>query len=189
MEQVRTPKVKPKQVTRAEPISPDAYRALVRRVMQDAISGEAGSDRVFSNSGAEHAKIVLETMLENAHEHVDIFSHQLGRSVWQPHWFNNLLHRSPDIRIRILVDADGEISGPTSALSSLWHTNQSNNFIVHRCNHAASGPHVTIVDDQHVRLERDHELMQAAVAFGASDLGQAASRMFENLWLMSEPVR
>lgn len=165
----------------------DDYRDLVRRVMQDVSSGSRRMARTFANTGAAHARVVLDTMMANAHDRVDIFSRELGNAVWDPAWFGTMGDRAPDVRLRVLVDNDGRLDESHSAIPAVMRA--GGRIEVRRCQSMPKTPaHFTVVDGRHVRLERDHATKKAVVAFGVEDVGTTASETFETLWKHAVPV-
>lgn len=156
------------------------YRQLVEQVMLDARSGRAGLGRVFANSGEAHARVVLDTMVDNAQNELCIYSERMHRAVFDADRIRAFLTRSPNALIRVVLEFDA-IGQPDCALTSLQDQIDAGRIEV-SVKKLAGVAHVAVVDGQHVRLERDHIARTATVAFGHAALAAASMKLFELLF-------
>ena len=162
----------------------DEYRALVLRVMENSRSGENPGPRVFDNYGADHARIVLETIFKHAKTDIRVYAEKLNRKTFDAQWIQEFLDRCPDGNIRILAEKD-VFSDPESALYEFrGHVSERMEFRLAR----VRGLHMTIGDGNFVRVETSHNEREAVISFGDSKLSQMATDKFETLWQSGEPL-
>lgn len=168
----------------------DSYKKLVDDVMRDATLGDRNVLRVFENSGEEHARIVIDAMLNSAVEDVGIFGEEALGSVFDADLLRKTAEQPGMRPIRFLLEAKSPFDRPTSALPDLIDLVVAGKIEVR---HLSTQPksrlgHFTVVDGQHVRLERDHPRRKAIVAFGAPELASSAAELFDILWEDAEAV-
>ncbi len=160
------------------------YRDLVERVMRDAVLGDTTT--VFSNSGTDHAKIVLRTMLERAQDTVVISGQMMHGSVYEPDWIRDFLKRTGH-PIRILVERDDVFRASDSALSMLTDVPESM-LEVRLVDPQVLENHVAITDGMHVRLETSPSDRSAIVSFGDKKLAQQFLAAIDAAWADATPV-
>lgn len=165
----------------------DSYTKLVREIMRDALGGDRRVSRIFANSGAEHARVVISTMLDAATSSVSIYGEEAALGVFDAELLRAVAQK-PGVSIRFLMERADAYEQPTSALHFL--KDLANSGAV-QARHAASADpvgHFTVVDKKHLRLESDHESRKAIVAFGEDTLGSRADEVFQVMWDNSEPM-
>jgi hypothetical protein len=168
--------------------SMDEYRALVESVMRDVLLGGDCVPRVFENSGKHHARVVVDTMLDNARSHVFIYSKNMNVSTFDAKRVRSFLGRAPDARIRVIVESKDVYDSAESALRELKDLVGTPQFQV-RYLHGDTLNHITIVDSQHVRIEKNHDERTATVGFGQPDLAQSATKIFDALWPAAQQLK
>ncbi|HEX4302812.1 MAG TPA: hypothetical protein VHZ78_08460 [Rhizomicrobium sp.] len=169
-------------ITRAVVVNPELveYRALVARMMQEALRDR--QRRVLLNKGTDHAKVVIDNMLENARGDVSVFARKLTISVFDPQVIRTLLERLPSANVRVVVSEADALSAPDSALSQLGDVIATGRIKVATNLAAHESNNVCVVDKLFTRLEKNPVTREATVVFGDPDYAQSALNYFERIW-------
>jgi len=156
------------------------YRKLVEQVMLDVRSGRAGLARAFSNSGEDHARIVLDTMIDNAQSEICVYSERMHTAVFDSARLRAFLDRAPTATIRVVLESDA-VGDADCALTPLKDQIDAGRIQVVTMK-LGTVRHVAVVDGQHIRLEQDHAARKAVVAFGMPSLAEASLKLFGLFW-------
>lgn len=160
------------------------YKARVLEAMRRANSTH--QPEVFENSGPDHARIVLDVMLENASQSVDVITSRMHESVWSEQSVKGFLSRNPEGRIRVLLDDAplGQIP-KGSLLHGILHERQ----VDARWLSIPLSNHACVTDGSHVRLEYDKQTREASITFGdPNGVGGRVVEIFETLWSCASPA-
>lgn len=157
------------------------YQARVEEAMAHALSSH--EPEIFENEGPEHARIVLDTMLNNAHDTLDVVAGSMDHCAWSVQQLRRFLDQSPRSRARVLLTADVNNLPETSVLRDIKHHHR----VDIRPLPLNIGRHFAIVDGQHVRLEYNLATRAASVTFAdPGGVGRAVSSLFDRLWGAAE---
>jgi hypothetical protein len=143
----------------------EEYRSLVNQVMRDAKAGAHDGNHVFPNEGTANARIVIDTMLDNAETHVDAYAEKLGRDVYDPDHIKRFLASVPSGTVCALVDSPTALEDGNSALSELHELVKSGRIEVYETDPQYRCSHICVVDSRYVRFEQDHSHRRAGVSF------------------------
>ena len=143
----------------------EEYRALVEQLMRDAKRGAHDGDRVFPNEGVATARIVIDTMLDNAENHVDAYAGKFSRDVYDSDRIKRFLQRVPDGTVCALVDSPSALHDEGSALADLHEFIKSGRIELYETAPQYRGSHVCVVDSSYVRVEQDQTHRKARVSF------------------------
>jgi hypothetical protein len=166
------------KATMTDTMTLDEYRELVTAVMRDSLTENSGA-RTFENFGLPHARVVLDTMLENAKSGIEVYSNNLNKAAFNMELIMAFLARSAEGQVKILVETPDVFKDPESALFSVKDLALGRIQVKYTTERAG---HLAIIDHAHVRIETSHEDATANVAFGSRALAQEASVAFYKLW-------
>ncbi|MEA2841698.1 MAG: hypothetical protein QOF41_3028 [Methylobacteriaceae bacterium] len=128
-----------------------------------------GSHIVFTNRGAEHARIVMAKLVSGVSSSLDILSGHLSSLVYDEALLRACANRLSPGKIRIIV-SDKEIPIQTTALAGLKDEIHSGQILVKRLDLKAYPKtlnHFALADRKHIRAESDHQEMTAMVILHA----------------------
>jgi hypothetical protein len=153
------------------------YRESVLAAMADSTTRPV----VFENEGPDHARIVLDVMMESSSRHLDILAGRMD-TCWSADKLRAFLDRS-DSETRIILD-DCEVGSvpDASVLSKLQkHPRLTIRWLPNPFDH-----HFCVADGRHVRVEYDRETRKASITFGdPQSSGQRVCRLFNSLWMIA----
>ena len=152
------------------------YRALVSRLMSEVRRG-AGS-RGFQNKGVDHAKIVVDTMIDSAEQSICVYANQLSNQVYSADKIKAFLARRPGGSVTVAIEDARAFSSTKSALVDLKAEIAADRIQVTVAKHPFVNRNVCIVDGIFVRQERNQLTREAAVVFGNAEVGNQAQVFF-----------
>lgn len=154
------------------------YKAMVLAAMRRA--QDTHKPEVFENTGPDHARIVLDVLLDSGSRSVDVIAGRMDKSVWSSDAIVNFLSRNPDAQMRVLLD---ETSGAGIPQCSVLKEVRSNARIKIRWYPSKLARHLCVVDKAHVRVEANRLTREASITLGDPEgVGKRASEVFEVLW-------
>lgn len=152
------------------------YKESVVDAMRRSL--ETGATEVFENKGPDHARIVLQVMLDSAESSVDLVADCMDAEVWPADQLHGFLNRCPTAVVRAVLTCDATL--PERSLARML-ADQSRVTVRHFPVQVAK--HFCVVDERHVRLEYDKDTREASVTFSdPRGIGAKASSLFEKLW-------
>lgn len=153
------------------------YREAVLAAMADS----AAKPVVFENEGPDHAKIVLDVMMESSGHHLDIVAGRMD-TCWSADKLRAFLDRS-DEETRVILDDCPIGSVPeTSALSKL----RDHPRVAIRWLPSPFDYHFSVADSRDIRVEYDREARKASITFGdEGGAGLRVTRLFNSLWAVA----
>ncbi len=155
------------------------YQSQVEEAMSRALA--TGKPEVFENEGPEHARIVLDTMLEHAKSSLDVVASSMDKRVWSQVQLQRLVERISNGHIRVMLPKFSDRVPENSALYGLVPHPQ----IEVRRLPLDMDAHFAVVDQSHVRFEFDCATRTASVSFGNPDSGLTLTNVFERLWKLA----
>jgi hypothetical protein len=161
------------------------YKDMVDDAMRR--SRETGKPVVFENEGPGHARIVIDSMLENSAKTLAVVAGQLDNAVWSARSIANFLTAHPEATVQVILDeCNGDRVPANSALLGLSPTDQSR-VQIRRLPWQLEG-HFFVADEQHVRLEYNKQTQEASITFGdPTGAGKSASELFSAIWQLAKP--
>lgn len=156
------------------------YRETVEKLAANA------TNQRITNSGPEHAEIVLESMLRNAKSVVRLYSGSL-RDVYKRQSLIEAAQgflSSPDSNLKILLEKETEQDGQ-AFLAAL----PKGRVAIKIAKKKVSPNHFSVADDRAYRIELDDSAVQALVNFNEPDIAVVLSNMFDQAFDQAEVVK
>jgi hypothetical protein len=177
---VKQPSVPRPSASESEASDIPEFTVVVRRLMKEAKRDHIACS--FDNLGPAHARVVVNTMIENAERSVCIFARELSREVYDASVLKEFLARCSQGVVRIVVENRAATNSATSALPDLQAEINQGRIYLHTldCSDGVDhdGENLCIVDNLHVRFEENQTSREATVFFGDSEIGIMAADRF-----------
>ena len=161
------------------------YRAMAENALR--ASRAAGSRRVVSNRGTEHARAVTGVMISSADRSLSFLCARFSEETFEVEKVREFLER-PGAQMHVLLDSAFDPAHP-SALSHLtaYMTGDDPRLKVRRIVQT-SKVHFGVADERDVRIETDTEARKATVVFGDGRIARETAQRFKALWDAARPV-
>src|ERR1700752_240741 len=163
-----------------------AYRDFVADALVRSLDLPEGV--IFGNSTAEHARVVMDTIIDNARNELKLMARALSSEVHDPYHLQKALQNSKDLGVQVIVEVADPFTCGNSALSALTNDVDARTRIEVRQLKQPSVTHLAVADGTLARIEQDQTERRAIIVFNNEELAGQALRRFNEIWSGCTPI-
>jgi hypothetical protein len=159
------------------------YKKVIQEVMAEARGDLERKRRVVSNRGPQHARVVLQTMFENADSRARVNCGKMSSDVFDLELVSKFLNKNGS-HLTVIIDSEDVMTSKDSILSTLIsrapsHLGKLDVYV--RAESDKRFRHFTVMDGRDLRVETDHSDRIADVYFMDRENATSAESVFDQL--------